>query len=69
MSVLYIALPLAILLGAVGLLACWFCIRTGQYDDLESPSVRILIDDQDQRRNAENEKASEPSGRSTEASD
>jgi cbb3-type cytochrome oxidase maturation protein len=45
MSVLYIALPLAILLGGAGLVACWFCIRSGQYDDLESPSVRMLIDE------------------------
>jgi cbb3-type cytochrome oxidase maturation protein len=45
MSVLYIALPLAILLGGLGFVACWFCIRSGQYDDLESPSVRMLIDD------------------------
>lgn len=45
MSVLYIALPLAILLGGAGLVACWYCIRTGQYDDLDSPSMRMLIDD------------------------
>lgn len=45
MSVLYIAVPLAILLGGAGLLACWYCIQSGQYDDLDSPSVRILIDD------------------------
>jgi cbb3-type cytochrome oxidase maturation protein len=44
-SVLYIALPLAILLGGAGLVACWYCIRGGQYDDLESPSMRMLIDD------------------------
>lgn len=45
MSVLYIALPVALMLGGAGLLACLYCIRYGQYDDLESPSVRILIDD------------------------
>lgn len=45
MSVLYIALPVALMLGGAGLLACLYCIRFGQYDDLESPSVRILIDD------------------------
>jgi cbb3-type cytochrome oxidase maturation protein len=44
-SVLYVALPLAILLGGAGLVACWYCIRGGQYDDLESPSMRMLIDD------------------------
>jgi cbb3-type cytochrome oxidase maturation protein len=46
MSVLYIALPIAVLLGASGLAACVYCIRGGQYDDLETPALRILIDDQ-----------------------
>ena len=45
MSVLYIALPIALLLGGGGLLACLYCIRDGQYDDLDSPSVRLLVDD------------------------
>lgn len=45
MSVLYIALPLAIMLGAGGLFACLYCIRDGQYDDLDSPAVRVLLDD------------------------
>jgi cbb3-type cytochrome oxidase maturation protein len=45
MSVLFVALPVAILLGGSALVACIYCIRGGQYDDLESPAVRILIDD------------------------
>ena len=45
MSVLYIALPVALLLGGGGLIACLYCIRDGQYDDLDSPSVRVLLDD------------------------
>lgn len=45
MSVLFIALPVAILLGALGMLACVLCIRSGQYDDLDAPPVRILLDD------------------------
>ena len=45
MSVLYVALPVALLLGGSALLACIYCIRNGQYDDLESPSVRMLIDE------------------------
>jgi cbb3-type cytochrome oxidase maturation protein len=44
-SVLYIALPIALLLGFSGLLACISCIRAGQYEDLESPPCRMLIDD------------------------
>ena len=45
MSVLYIALPVALLLGGGGLWACLYCIRDGQYDDLDSPSVRVLLED------------------------
>lgn len=46
MSVIYVALPIALLLGAAGMYACIRCIWDGQYDDLESPAIRILIDDQ-----------------------
>jgi cbb3-type cytochrome oxidase maturation protein len=46
MSVLYVALPVAILLGGAALIACLYCIRSGQYDEMESSSIRILIDDQ-----------------------
>jgi cbb3-type cytochrome oxidase maturation protein len=45
MSVLYVALPVAVMLGAAGLIACLYCIRDGQYDDLDTPAVRMLIDD------------------------
>ena len=45
MSVLYIALPVALLLGFSGMIACVLCLHNGQFDDLETPAVRILIDD------------------------
>ncbi len=44
-SVLYIALPLALLLGGGGMLACVYCIRNGQYEDLDTPAIRILVDE------------------------
>lgn len=46
MSVLFIALPIAILLGASAMVACVLCIRSGQYDDMDTPAVRMLIDEQ-----------------------
>lgn len=46
MSVMYVALPVAILLGGAALVACVLSIRGGQFDDLETPSVRMLIDDE-----------------------
>lgn len=59
MSVLYIALPLALLLGAGGLVACIYCIRGGQYDDLETPAVRILLDDDKPNRTKSASRASQ----------
>ncbi len=49
MSVLYVALPVAVLLGGAAMVACVLCIRRGQFDDLETPAVRMLIDDTPQR--------------------
>ncbi len=49
MSVLYVALPVALLLGGSALLACLACIRNGQYDDLETPSIKLLNDEMKQQ--------------------
>jgi cbb3-type cytochrome oxidase maturation protein len=45
MSVVYIALPVALLLALAGVIAFIWAVRSGQLDDLETPSQRILGDD------------------------
>jgi len=45
MSVLFVALPVALLMGGVAAWACTRCIRGGQFDDLQSPPVRMLVDE------------------------
>ncbi len=45
MSVLFVTLPIALMLGALGLYACIRCIKTGQYDDLDTQAMRILQDE------------------------
>ena len=45
MSVVYIALPIALLLALAGVIAFIWAVRSGQLDDLETPSLRILGDD------------------------
>lgn len=45
MSVLFVAIPVALLLGGSATVAYIFSILKGQFDDLESPAFRILIDD------------------------
>jgi len=45
MVVFYILTPVALLLAGLGLAAFFWSVRSGQYDDVETPAIRILIDD------------------------
>jgi len=45
MSVIYVLLPVALALAAAALWAFIHAVRSGQYDDLDSPPVRMLLDD------------------------
>ena len=49
MNVLYLLLPLALLLGAIAIAAFVWTVRSGQYDDLDGPPQRMLMDDDDPR--------------------
>ncbi len=44
MSVLFLVLPLALVIGAAAVAAFVWVVRDGQFDDLDSPSVRMLHD-------------------------
>jgi len=46
-SVIWIMLPLAFVLAGGALLAFIRAAREGQFDDLETPAVRMLGDDDD----------------------
>lgn len=43
-AILYL-LPAALLLGLLGLGAFMWCLRTGQFDDLDGAAHRVLSDD------------------------
>ena len=47
MSVIYVVLPLALLIAVGAVVAFIWAARGGQFDDLDTPSVRILHDDVD----------------------
>lgn len=46
MSVMYLLIALSLLLAAAFLISFIVAIRSGQYDDKYTPSVRILFDDE-----------------------
>lgn len=49
MIIIYYLLPLALILGGGFLFGFVISARSGQYDDLETPAHRILLDDEDQQ--------------------
>ncbi len=50
MSVVYVLLPVASLLAAVAVGAFIWAVRRGQFDDLTTPAVRILHDDDESEK-------------------
>lgn len=45
MSVLVWLVPIALLMGAAGLAAFFWSLKTGQYEDLTGSAARILLDE------------------------
>ncbi len=45
MTALVFLIPVALALGALGLVAFLWSLRSGQYDDLDGAAERILVDE------------------------
>lgn len=48
MSIIFVLIPLGLTLLVAAVLAFFWAVRTGQFDDLESPAWRILMDNERQ---------------------
>ena len=55
MSVLYIIVPLALLVVAVAVGAFVWAANRGQFDDLDTPAMRMLHDDEERPRHGKPE--------------
>ena len=49
MTILYLLIPISIVLLGLAIWAFVWAIKSGQFDDLEGPAHRILMDDDDPR--------------------
>jgi cbb3-type cytochrome oxidase maturation protein len=49
-AVLYFLIPLAGVLVTAAVIAFFVAARDGQFDDLDTPPLRVLFDDDDVRR-------------------
>ena len=45
MSVIFVVLPVALLLGAAAVGGFVWATKRGQFDDLQTPALRALLDD------------------------
>jgi len=44
MEILYLLIPISVILVFLIAAAFWWSLRSGQYDDLEGPGYRVLMD-------------------------
>lgn len=58
MSVLFLVLPLAVGLSGIAAAAFLWATRAGQFDDLQTPAVRLLCDELSERKRSENDSPS-----------
>lgn len=52
MEVMYLLIPVSVVLVFLIGIAFWWSLRNGQYDDLEGPGFRVLMDDDSAERNS-----------------
>ncbi|MBI3140942.1 MAG: cbb3-type cytochrome oxidase assembly protein CcoS [Rhodocyclales bacterium] len=64
MEILYLLIPLSVvlvfLIGAV----FWWSLKSGQFDDLEGPAYRVLMDDDVPAKGSADKPAEETDGKS-----
>ena len=47
MDILYLLIPISLIIVAIAIWVFMWAIRSGQYEDMEGPAHRILMDDDD----------------------
>ena len=45
MTILYVLIPLALVILGVAVWAFFWAVGSGQFDDLDTPAMRIVLDD------------------------
>ncbi len=53
MEIIYLLIPLSLVLIAAIVWALFWAIRSGQFDDMEGPAHRILMDDDKPQKKSE----------------
>ena len=59
MNILYLLIPLGLLLLGLAIWAFFWAVGSGQFDDLDSPAMSVIMDD-DTKPAAENRRNDKP---------
>jgi len=59
MSIIYVLIPIAILLTAIGIYFFFWAVKTEQFDDLEKQGMSILFDEKEKEKEKENKTSCE----------
>ncbi|EKE86999.1 cbb3-type cytochrome oxidase assembly protein CcoS [Idiomarina xiamenensis] len=52
MSVIYVLIPIAMIIVAIGVAIFFWAVRSNQFEDIERQGMSILLDDEDEQQNA-----------------
>ena len=63
MSILYLMIPMGILIVIGAIWAFFWAVNSGQFDDLDSPAWRILLDDDSRPPRSVREEEAEPAAK------
>ncbi len=55
MESIYLLVPISVILVFVIAIAFWWSVRSGQFDDLEGPAFRVLMDDEQPKKSESSE--------------
>lgn len=53
MDIIYLLVPIALILVALAVWAFMWAVKSGQYEDMEGPAHRILMDDDSPSKKSE----------------
>ncbi len=58
MDIIYLLLPVALIIVIIIIAVFFWAVKSDQFDDLEGPAYRILMDDDEKSSNTKKDKAS-----------
>ena len=66
MNIIFVSIPISLLLLGIGVAVFFWAVRSGQFDDLDTPAYSILMDDEDKPRKSRDHQSPERPGQQTE---